>query len=314
MREITVFDLSRAIARRRWFVAVAAGITTAIAILVALLMTPIYRAEVLVAPVERENPKSAGLATLTEGLGGIAELAGVAAPGGNDIETTLAVLTSRAFINNFVNNENLKSTLFAKRWNAGSGTWYETNGWSVRRLFGRTSSTRVRETESLVPGEPSAWDVYRIFHEDVLKVSRDRLTGHVIIGVEWTDPIDAAAWANTLIETLNNELRQEAIDEAEKLKAALLVEVEKTSNTNIHAVLYGLIEKHIQASTLAQAKKDYALKVLDPAMAPDKPARPKVAQTALLGLLLGLLGGIFVVLVHYLAVLYKEPDNAKQGG
>jgi len=71
---------------------------TITSIVVALLMTPIYRAEVLLAPMGGEG--SGGAASALGQFGGLASMVGIDL-GSNSTEHTLAVLTSRRFLEVF---------------------------------------------------------------------------------------------------------------------------------------------------------------------------------------------------------------------
>ncbi|MDH3588487.1 MAG: Wzz/FepE/Etk N-terminal domain-containing protein, partial [Gammaproteobacteria bacterium] len=67
-REFDLVDLWRVVIRQRWIVLFVALLTTAAAVAAAFLMTPVYRAQVLLAPVEDEAGGSR-LATLAGQFG-----------------------------------------------------------------------------------------------------------------------------------------------------------------------------------------------------------------------------------------------------
>ena len=77
-------------------------------------MTEIFRAEITLAPAETES----GAAGLLGQRGGAAALldVNVGANSGDNVSTALAILQSRQFINQFINEENLLIPLFASRW------------------------------------------------------------------------------------------------------------------------------------------------------------------------------------------------------
>ena len=63
----------------------------------------------------------------------------------------------------------------------------------------------------------------------------------------------------------------------------------------MRAVLYNLLESEKQKAMLANVNEDFALEVIDPAVAPDTREKPKRILIVALGSLCGGFIGIFVV-------------------
>jgi uncharacterized protein involved in exopolysaccharide biosynthesis len=106
--DFNVFELWRAFLTEKWTIAISALAGTALAMLAALLMTPIYRANVLLMP----QSDSAGSRPRVSGqLGGLASLAGIGLQGsGNEKNRAIAVVRSRAVIEEFIREEDLGRT------------------------------------------------------------------------------------------------------------------------------------------------------------------------------------------------------------
>ena len=245
----------------------AAGIAAAV------LMTPIYRAAVLVAPVE-EEPMSQGLSSLAGQLGGLASFAGVNLRGDSEVDENLAVLRSREFGMRFVESEDLLPLLYADEWDPAKAGWKDPE----------TAPT---------PGE-----VWETFDEDVRHISVDRGTGLVTLAVEWSDPDLAAAWANLMVTRVNADLKARAIDEAERSLRYLNRELEGTTIVELRQAIYRLIEQQINKIMLANVREEFAFTVLDPAVAPDRDDiyRPNRPVMVVLGLIVGLVvGGVLAV-------------------
>lgn len=120
--EINLLDLWRALARYKLMIIVITLLATAAAVTVALMTTPIYRAEVLLAPVSDDEQGAMG--AIASQLGGIASLAGInMGSGGGSTAQALATLTSRRFINDFIAENKLMPVLFADKWDVTSKTW-----------------------------------------------------------------------------------------------------------------------------------------------------------------------------------------------
>ncbi|MCF6337948.1 MAG: Wzz/FepE/Etk N-terminal domain-containing protein [Gammaproteobacteria bacterium] len=238
----------------------------------AFLSTPVYRAElVMVSSIEEE---SGGLSSLAGQFGGLASLAGVNLGGaGNDVDRVLATLKSRVFLVPFLQQEKIMP-LFAR----GPGS----------------------ETLSVL-------DVYKTFTEDVLDIRKDNKTGLMTLGVEWHDPALAAHWANTLVARLNEHQRQAAIKEAQQSIDYLNQQLSKTSVVDMQQAIYRLIESQTRAIMLANVKKEYVMQVIDPALAPEKRVRPQRGLIVVLGAVLSIMAGIFIIfLLHGLKTFRQQ--------
>jgi uncharacterized protein involved in exopolysaccharide biosynthesis len=237
----------------------------------ALLAKEIYRAEVLLVPAAEQSAPSLG-----GQLGGIAALAGVNVGDGKDVEA-LAVLQSRKFARDFIEQLDLLPVFFEKNWDAANKRW-------------------VQEDLNEIP---DVRDGVKPFLEKVLSVSEERSTGLVTLAVEWTDPDIAAAWAGILVERLNDRLREKALQEAETNVAYLQSELASTTLVTLQESIGRLLESELPKLMLAKGNKEFAFKIVDPAVSPKHRVRPKRALTVIIGTILGGLLGIFMVLVGH---------------
>ena len=240
------------------------GISFAAAVFAAgisLLMPNIYRAEVLLAPVAEDNGKQAGLSAALGGLGGLASMAGIALPGGGNVEENLAVLKSREFLWKFIKDEKLMSILFADEWDTEKKAWKESDP----------------------EKQPDRWDAYRLFIEEgLLSVSTEKESGLVKVAVEWADSEMAAAWANKLVERLNEHLRQQAVDRSQGNLKYLNEELAHTQVADMRQALFELISQEQKKAMLANTQEQFAFRVLDAASPPDRKVKPKRALIVIL--------------------------------
>ena len=234
----------------------------------AFLSTPIYRAELIMAPVSQEE--SGKLSSLAGQFGGLASLAGInLGSKGNDVDRVLATLKSRAFLVPFLKQEMQRN--------------------NIAPLFATELTGEI----------PSTLDIYKIFSDDVLDIRKDNKTGLVTLGVEWRDPVLAARWANELVVRLNEHQRQMAITEAQQSIDYLNQQLDNTSVVDMQQAIYRLIESQTKVIMLANVKKEYVMQVIDPALAPEKPVRPQRSLILVLGAVLSAMLGIFIVfLLH----------------
>ena len=100
--EIDLKELVNIIWSGKWLIAGITFAATVVAIVVALMLPNIYRAEALLAPNDQESV--GGLSALAAQYGGLASLAGINMGGGSTDKTTvgLEILKSRKFITDFI--------------------------------------------------------------------------------------------------------------------------------------------------------------------------------------------------------------------
>lgn len=252
-----------------------------------LVMRDIYRAEVLIVPVS-DDSKSAGLSSALGGLGGLASMAGISPGGGGNSEENLAVLKSRDFLWRFVQEKKLMPILFADKWDEQQKKWEEDNP----------------------KKQPGQMDVYRLFNEKgVLSVDKDKKTNLVTVAVEWTDAALAAEWANALVERLNQYLALQAIAHSEKNLKYLNEELARTPVDEVRKTMFDLIANEQKQMMLASTQKNFAFKVLDPAVEPDKKIKPK-------RLLIIILTCIAACFLSMIAAFFKEgiPKRREKSG
>lgn len=227
---------------------------------IAVFTPPTYRAELIMAPVIEE--KAGGLSALAGQFGGLASLAGVnVSRGGRSIDRVLATLQSRAFLVPIIKEEKMLNALLAQ----------------------------------LPKDDTTVLDVYHYFTGELLEVRKDTKTALVTLSIEWNDPEVAAVWANKLVAGLNEHQRKYAIHEAEKSIEYLESQLQQTAVVDMQQAIYRLIESQTKAIMLANVKKEYVMHIIDPAVAPQQVVHPKVSLIIILGLIAGLMLGIFLI-------------------
>ena len=127
--EIDLKELFLVIWQGKWLIILLTSLFAVGGVFYALSQANTYKAEVLVAPAQKESGGGLG-----GQLGGLASLAGVnlgGGEGGVKVEA-LAVLQSRQFINNFINKHDLLVPLMAsKKWAKAIKVWdEEKQGWN----------------------------------------------------------------------------------------------------------------------------------------------------------------------------------------
>lgn len=271
---LTLREIVTALWTFRWASIAIVLVSTALAAVVAFTATPIYRAEVLLSPLQDEGHGAGGLGGLVRQLGDIAPLAGISGLDGVGLKAeTIALMKSRSFLAQFIADKKLMPVLYPELRSPGSAS---------------------------AEGAPTLGDAYRRFERSILSVQDDEDTGLIRLQVEWRDPQAAAQWANELVARINDLMRTRAIDEAERSIEYLQKELTKTSILGIQDSIYRLIESHVSTIALARSRDGYALRVIDAASAPEPNEfiRPRRVLLLALGLVGGAMLAFFVVLVR----------------
>jgi uncharacterized protein involved in exopolysaccharide biosynthesis len=273
--EVSLRDTLGVLVERKVVIGAVTFAFTACAVAMALLTTPVYRAEALL--VQAQAEETAGLSAIAGQLGGLIGLGGVSSAVINSAKNEyLAVLESRAFTRQFIEEENLLPLLFPEQWNEETGMWATGDGEA-----------------------PTLSDGVRFFSEAVRGVDEDSSTGLVTLTIDWTDREIAALWAERLVSRLNRQVRERAIVEAQNSLDYLNVELEKTSIVGVRQAIYGLMEAQVNTIMLANVREEYAFRVIDPPSVPEEEdrIRPKRTIMTAIGLALGLMAGILCALV-----------------
>lgn len=263
----------------RWWVAFSIIVSSAAFSLIALNLTPTYRAStVLVSTSGERNSLSGALGAALVQVGSLAGLAGIASGGGDGTtEEALAVLRSRQFTERFITELNLLPTLFPKEWDAAAGKWKVANH-----------------------KRPTLAKAAKYFAEDIRMVTQDPKTRLVTVRIEWRDPQVAASWANELVKRLNAELRTRAITRSKASVAFLERELMSTSALGTKEAINRLIETQMRERMLANVTHEYAFRVVDIALPPDidDPVRSSKLLLLLAGPVLGFVVGLVVARVR----------------
>jgi len=269
--EISLRELWNILWHGKWLIIGVTALFAVGSVAHALLAEEWYRSEVLLAPADEKSTSG-----LSGQLGGLAALAGVSV-GGDDSAEVLAVLESREFAREFIEEFELLPVFFADKWDAAAGDW------------------RGLDPEA----RPDIRNAVEYFHDNVLSVRQDRRSGLVTLAIEWTDPEAAALWADTLVRRLNARLRERALKEAEANVAYLQSELAQTSVVTLQQSIGRLLESELQKLMLARGNEEFAFRVIDSAAVPKDRVRPNRPLIAVLGTLVGGMLAVFAVFIRH---------------
>lgn len=296
---ISLLDILSIISQYRKIVISSTFLTVMTAILISLSVTKLYQAEVLVVPATQKS------SSMLDKYSGIAGLAGINISSGADQikEEALSVLRSRKFIKEFVSQHQLKKVLFREMWNSDTQAW-KTESFnpikSIKGLFG--SNDGGNSKKGLLPGEPSEWEVYNFFIS-ILGVNENRLSSTISISIELPNPEEASKIANDIVSFINNTLRQENNQRAEKSVEYLQQQLRTIQIVELRSVIIKIIGEYLSNIAVSSAEDAYAFKVIDPAIAPEERSYPNRIFMVLLG---GVLGFVFGTIGAFILSIRKD--------
>jgi uncharacterized protein involved in exopolysaccharide biosynthesis len=241
----------------------------------------------LLAPVENSP---GALSSLIKQYGGLASLAGISLPGaGDDSKAALAkeLMTSRAFVSDFIERRQLLPTLMATdSWDSQTGELrYDPDLYDIK------TDTWVRDVDPPFRPKPSMLEAHEEFLE-LLDISENRETGYLTVRIEHQSPLVAQQWVTWLVDDINTEVKNQDVAEAERSIEYLRVQIANTSLSDLQTMFFELIQSQTETIMLAQVRPEYVFKTIDPAVVPDEESKPKRALICILGTLFGAFVGI----------------------
>jgi len=259
---IDLVELAESMWEQKWRIIAPGMIAGLLGVAYALLATPIYRVQAVLAPVEPQNSPA-----LQGGLGGLASLAGINLSSGGNDRDALAILRSRAFIESFIERNDLLPVLFAEEWDSENGRWKDP--------------------------DPEDWKDLRdgvdYFVKRIRSVDSDPVTRLVTLRVDWNDAAMAVGWVEDLVHDVNQKLRERDLERSRARLEYLNERLESASLVELRQAISRLIENEVQVMMVAEGETEYAFTVIDPPRVPLERIRP---QRKLIVFLSGTLGGM----------------------
>ena len=281
-------SLGVALWARRWIIAGASVFGALAALLAALLATPLYRAEAVLAPSTAQRVSLGySISDLQPSLSAATNAGSVSALARLGVDTTravteeaVAILLSRDLGDRFISDENLAPLFFERSWANVLGRW-------------RGGADK----------QPTEQDAFEFFDEKVRRVTRDDRTGFMTLQITWRDPEVAAAWANDLVGRLNAQMRERAIARTTASLQALEGALEIATVTDARQAINSLVERQVNERLLASISDEYAFRIIDRALPPDKNdvVWPRTALMLLVGTSVGFVAGLTLVMAGYAA-------------
>ena len=294
--EVNVKELLEVLWFGKWLISAFTGLAAVISVVYSLSLPNIYTASALLDPAKSSGDALSGL---MKQYGGLASLAGVSLPGGEDGsrgQLGIQLMKSRKFIGDFIDQHGILEELMAvDSWDLESGELtFDPD------IYDSTSKKWVREVKPPRASKPSVQEAYKVFLK-LLDISEDNKTGYVTVSISHQSPNIAAQWVVWLVEDVNEVVKSQDVNEAEKSIEYLKQQVASTSLADLQSMFFELIQSQTETVMLAQVRPEYVFKTIDPAIVPEEKSKPSRAVICILGTILGGLLGVIVALIrHYM--------------
>jgi uncharacterized protein involved in exopolysaccharide biosynthesis len=278
--------------REKWIVVSFTAIFSIGSIFYALSLPNMYKSRAILAPAESS---SGGLASLAGNLGGLASLAGfsIGDVGGSNLTAeALEIIQSWAFIEEFIQEQNIAPEVFAvKGWDQQTNELiYNTD------IFDPRTETWVREPPKGKKPAPSSWELFEVFQE-YMSVEEEQ-AGFTSLSIEYFSPEIAKHWVDALVLKINAKLQARNASAAEKNVAFLKQQIEETTLASMQSVFYELIEEQTKTLMLARGSTEYVFKTVNESRVAEEKSKPRRALICIFSAMLGGVLGSVIALVR----------------
>lgn len=254
--------------RRRLAIAAGATLAAMAGIAYGYLTTPMYQAHCIISPKEQGGGGgSSALLSQLGGFGGV--VAGQLGVGNADLNRLELMTRSRDMAEYIVERHDLLPRLFPKAWDPKAKAWKK----------GRAPTAR-QGADFLKSG--------------VISISTDPKKGALTLGVEIHDSTLAARLVEYYIDALSNTIKLNVRNDADSNRNYLESQLMNTADPLLREKIQQLIGIEIEKAMLVSSK---SFDVMERAVVPSIPSKPRKKQLAIISFCLGLLATSLALIV-----------------
>lgn len=292
--EIDLRELLHVLLEGKWTIVSLTAFVSIIGVIYSLLLPNIYESKTILAPVN----SSTGISGALGSYSGIAGLAGIRLPTGNDegnsTEAIEKISTLSFFKERILTNIYLPDLMAVKSWNPKTNTLTFDES-----IYNTKSNTWIRDYAYPQQQIPSAQESYDEFKR-LYSYSEDTQTGFITLKIKHQSPFIAKQWMELIVYEINNFYRQKDKLESEKAISFLYEQMAKTNLSEIKQVLAQLVQEETKKLVLIESNQFYVFDYIDAPAVMERKSEPKRALICILSLLIGgMLGILYVFLRHY---------------
>jgi len=271
--EINLLDYVKVILKHKRLIFWITGVAVVLTAIISLIMTPIYEAKAVILPIASQGERF--------GVNAIALQFGLATPEQSGTSEIVGLLKSNILRERVLKKHKLLPVLLEK-----------------------DSLKEKTEDEKM-------WMALR-YLEETLKINLKQKENTIEISMQFKDPKIVADIVNYVLNELTDYMSGETRRVAETNQKYLESQIDKTADPFIKTKIYSLIAQQIETSAMAEAKENFAFKILDPPKIPDKRIKPKRRIMVMISFVVSLFLGIFVAFGKEFLEKQKEGPNRKE--
>jgi len=261
--EINLLDLVKVLLRHKGFIVRFVLVVTVGTAIVALLMTKVYESRAVITPVQLPAAQS--------GMSALAAQFGITTPESSNLSEIVGLLRSDILMQKVMEK----------------GKFYDV-------LFDKDDLKDLSENEK-------AWEGIRLLKEDIVEVKENKKNNIINISAYYKDPEIARRIAGVTLSELTDHMTTEARRVANANRHHLESQIVNAADPFVRQKIYSLIAQQIETAMMAEAKENFAFKVIDPPRVPDKKVKPKRVLMVVLAFVVSLFLGILLAFMreHY---------------
>ncbi|HET7923544.1 MAG TPA: hypothetical protein VFL30_01535 [Rhodanobacteraceae bacterium] len=151
------------------------------------------------------------------------------------------------------------------------------------------------------------------FKNGILSVQDDRRTGLITVSMLWRDRNQAAEWTNAYVRLADETLRIQTLKDSERTLELLEHELGKTNVIELQNSINRFYETQLQRMLFARARTEFALRTIDPAIAPAEGNTAAPNKTLILAscVILASLAGLFLAIMGETSSRFRLRAAAK---
>lgn len=276
-------DLAFAVAvvwMHRYRIAAIAFAATVVAVIAVLFISPVYKAEAVLAA--KEPSRSGGNSNLLSSFGGLGGMvASQLGLSGSTLERIEVVARSHELIGRVIEENHLLPVLFPSQWDAENRRWKSSD------------STRI----------PSIRKGIERFRKQFLSVSKNTKSNTLTLMIYSNDPRMAESIANSFLTALNFKLRESVARESDLNRQYLESQLVLATDPVLRDKIVGLMASELEKAMLMNSQ---TFDVLDKPALPLYPIRPKRKMIVIIVFCLGIFFGAFGFITWELSGAFRE--------
>jgi LPS O-antigen subunit length determinant protein (WzzB/FepE family) len=285
---INLFELIEELWNRKFFISIFTFLGTLIAVLYALYLPNIYKSVAILTPA---NDSASGSSMLSQ-YSGMANLAGISLPSGDDDQVLEAIERIKSydfFYNSFLPSIALQDLMAIKEWKPVSNKLIY-----KEEYFDSVNDKWIRKVNYPKLTIPSAQESFEVYKE-IMTISKNK--SFIQISIEHQSPFIAQKWTGLIITEINRTMRFEEKSRTSKSIDFLNNQSLKISYEDLKQALASLLQEQMKSLMLIEASEDYVFKVISSPLAPELKSEPKRSLIVVMGFLGSLMLSLIYILI-----------------